>query len=76
MQNIRRSEQAQISLHLHEFISIVALKCSFEVVCLIASVDHLFGLLLEHVVLAVRTGLTFWLGLATGTVLRTHLRIF
>ena len=77
MQNIRRSEQAQISLHLHELISIVALKCSFEVVCLIASVDHLFGLLLEHVVLAVCTRLTFWLGLAAcSTILRTHLYIF
>ena len=53
----------------------MALKCSFEVVCLIASVDHLFGLLLEHVVLAVRTCLAFWLGLAAGTILRAHLRI-
>ena len=61
------SDKAQVALHSDEFVRIVRLKCAFEVECLIAVVNHLLCLLLEHKVSAiVRVG---WLEVATSCLL-------
>lgn len=48
------SEQAQVPFHFYKFVCVVALECPFEVVGLVASVDHFLGLFLKDEVLAVR----------------------
>ena len=55
------SDEAQVTLHLHEFVCVVGLERTLEVVRLVAARDHLFGLLLEDVGAAVGRDSRGWL---------------